>query len=56
MDIALHDHTVDLDTAVAFINTQELVHGEPFDHFSTTVEALDWLHHHGLIHHHATTT
>ena len=56
MDIAPHAHSVDLDTAVAFINTQELVHGEPFDHFSTTVEALDWLHDHGLIHHHAPTT
>jgi predicted RNA-binding Zn ribbon-like protein len=55
MNIALHDHSVDLDTAVEFINTRELVHGEPFDHFGSTTDALDWLHRHGLIHDDAAT-
>jgi predicted RNA-binding Zn ribbon-like protein len=50
MNIALHDHQVDLDTAIDFINTKELVHGEPFDHFGTTADALAWLQVHGLIH------
>ena len=51
MNTAPHDHVVDLETAIEFVNTREQVKGEPFDHFSSTAEALDWLQLHGLIHH-----
>lgn len=50
METAPHDHTVDLETALDFVNTRELVKGEWFDHFGSTADALDWLHGHGLIH------
>jgi predicted RNA-binding Zn ribbon-like protein len=53
MEIAPHDHAVDLGTAIDFVNTLELERGEPFDHLGSTAEALDWLHAHGLIHHEA---
>lgn len=49
-----HDHAVDLETALDFVNTKELVKGEPFDHFGSTAEALEWLQGHGLIHHGST--
>ena len=51
MNTAPHDHAVDLETALDFVNTKELVKGEPFDHFGSTADALDWLQGHGLIHH-----
>lgn len=51
METVPHDHAVDLDTAIDFINTLELERGVPSDHLGTTAEALDWLHAHGLIHH-----
>ena len=50
MDTAAHDHAVDLETALDFVNTLQLVKGDWFDHLGSTVEALDWLHGHGLIH------
>jgi predicted RNA-binding Zn ribbon-like protein len=54
MNTPSHDHAVDLETALDFVNTKELVKGEPFDHFGSTAEALEWLHLHGLIHHGST--
>ncbi len=53
METTPHDHAVDLDTAIDFINTLQLEHGEPVDHIGSTAEALGWLHGHGLIHHEA---
>ena len=50
MSTTPHNHAVDLDTALAFVNTLELERGEPFDHLRSTSEALDWFHRHGLIH------
>ena len=47
---APHDHAVDLETALDFVNTLELERGEPVDHLGTTQAALDWLREHGLIH------
>ena len=53
MDANHHDHVADLETALDFVNTVELAHGEPVDHFGTTADALAWLHEHGLVHHEA---
>jgi predicted RNA-binding Zn ribbon-like protein len=50
METTPHDHAVDLETAIEFVNTLELGHDEPTDQLGTTVETLDWLHAHGLIH------
>ena len=50
MSTTPHDHAVDLDTALDFVNTMELERGEPFDHLRSTSEALDWFHSRGLIH------
>ena len=48
-----HDHAVDLDTALDFVNTLKFDDGQPVEGLGTTAEALDWLHDHGLIHHDA---
>lgn len=50
MDAHHHDHVADLETALDFVNTVELAHGEPVDHFSTTADAVAWLREHGLVH------
>jgi predicted RNA-binding Zn ribbon-like protein len=50
MSTTPHNHAVDLDTALAFVNTLELERGEPLDHLRSTSEALDWFQRHGLIH------
>lgn len=50
MDLDQHDHIVDLGSALDFVNTLELVRGEPTDRFQSTREALDWLRERGLLH------
>jgi predicted RNA-binding Zn ribbon-like protein len=50
MSTNVHEHAVDLETALDFVNTLELERGEPVDHLSTTTAALDWFQEHGLIH------
>ncbi len=50
MDANHHSHVADLETALDFVNTVELTHGQPVDHFGTTPDALAWLHEHGLVH------
>jgi predicted RNA-binding Zn ribbon-like protein len=50
-----HDHAVDLDTALDFVNTLKFDDGQPVEVLGTTAEALDWLHGHGLVHHEALT-
>lgn len=50
-----HDHAVDLETALDFVNTLKFDDGQPVELFDTTIEALDWLHGHGLVHHEALT-
>ena len=49
MSTNVHQHAVDLETALDFVNTLELERGESFDHLRTTQEALDWFQVHGLI-------
>jgi predicted RNA-binding Zn ribbon-like protein len=55
METPAHDHAADLETALDFVNTLELEHGVPTDHFSTTRDALDWLQERRLIHAEAST-
>lgn len=50
MEAPAHDHAADLETALDFVNTLELVRGVPTDHLGSTRDALDWLHDRGLIH------
>lgn len=50
MEATPHDHAATLETALEFVNTLELQHGVPTDHFHTTRDALDWLQGHGLVH------
>jgi predicted RNA-binding Zn ribbon-like protein len=45
-----HTHDVDIDDALAFIDTLELEHGEPFDHFLQPADMVRWLHERGLLH------
>ena len=48
-----HDHSVDLEAALDFVNTLKFDDGQPVELLGTTGAALDWLHDHGLIHHEA---
>jgi predicted RNA-binding Zn ribbon-like protein len=50
---APHDHAVDLETALDFVNTLKFDDGLTIELLGTTSEALDWLHGHGLVHHEA---
>jgi predicted RNA-binding Zn ribbon-like protein len=50
MDANHHSHVADLETALDFVNTVQLAHGEQVDHFGTTTDAVGWLHEHGLAH------
>jgi len=50
MSTNVHNHAVDLETALDFINTLELERGEPVDHLGSTPDALKWFQDHGLIH------
>ena len=50
MITAPHTHGVDLETALEFVNTLALEHGEPVEHLVSTATAVSWLHAHGLVH------
>jgi predicted RNA-binding Zn ribbon-like protein len=50
MNEPIHHHAADLEMALDFVNTLELVRGELIDHFGTTRDAVAWLHEHGLVH------
>jgi predicted RNA-binding Zn ribbon-like protein len=45
-----HPHSVDLETALEFVNSLALAHGEPVDHFGSSGAAISWLAEHGLLH------
>jgi predicted RNA-binding Zn ribbon-like protein len=45
-----HTHDVAIDDALDFIDTLELEHGEPFDHFVQPADMADWLRERGLLH------
>lgn len=45
-----HDHAIDLDGALDFINTLDLDDGQLVEHFVDPADAATWLRHHGLIH------
>ncbi len=45
-----HTHDVAIGDALDFIDTLELEHGEPFDHFVQPTDMVEWLHDHGLLH------
>src|SRR6266542_855080 len=45
-----HTHDVEIDDALDFIDTFELEHGEPFDHFVQPADMVSWLHQRGLLH------
>jgi predicted RNA-binding Zn ribbon-like protein len=53
MNISAHEHAVDLETALDFVNTLKFDGGRPVELLGTTTAALDWLHGHGLVHHEA---
>ena len=50
MHVPPHDHAADLETALDFVNTLQLVKGDWVDHLGSTHDALDWLQERGLIH------
>lgn len=50
---APHDHAVDLETALDFVNTLKFDDGRAVELLGTTKAALDWLHGHGVVHHEA---
>jgi predicted RNA-binding Zn ribbon-like protein len=45
-----HTHDVEIEDALDFIDTLELEHGEPFDHFVQPADMVSWLHERGLLH------
>jgi predicted RNA-binding Zn ribbon-like protein len=45
-----HDHEIDLDGALDFINTLDLDDGVLVEHFQTPADAADWFREHRLIH------
>ena len=45
-----HDHAIDLDGALDFINTLDLDDGQLVEHFAEPADAASWLRVHGLIH------
>ena len=45
-----HDHAIDLDGALDFINTLDLHDGQLLEHFVEPADAASWLREHGLIH------
>jgi predicted RNA-binding Zn ribbon-like protein len=51
-----HAHVVDLEGALAFVNTLEYEHGEPHDDLATSRQAVAWLAEHGLVHEDAVVT
>jgi predicted RNA-binding Zn ribbon-like protein len=45
-----HTHDVAIDDALDFVDTLELEHGQPLDHFVQPADTLNWLRDHGLLH------
>jgi predicted RNA-binding Zn ribbon-like protein len=45
-----HQHSCELDEALDFLNTKELVSGSLVDHFETSDHAFEWLAARGLVH------
>lgn len=45
-----HTHSVDLDTALEFVNSLALERGEPVEHLGSPGAAISWLEKHGLVH------
>jgi predicted RNA-binding Zn ribbon-like protein len=45
-----HDHALDLEQALDFLNTRELVDGRPVDHLVAPVDASDWFVGRGVLH------
>ncbi len=45
-----HDHAIDLDGALDFLNTVDLHDGQPVEHFVEPGDAAAWLRDHGLLH------
>jgi predicted RNA-binding Zn ribbon-like protein len=45
-----HVHEAELETVLAFVNTDELEDGAPVDHLADDAAAIGWLASHGLLH------
>jgi predicted RNA-binding Zn ribbon-like protein len=45
-----HDHRIDLDAALDFINTLDLDDGQLIEHLNEPADAANWFAEHGLIH------
>jgi predicted RNA-binding Zn ribbon-like protein len=45
-----HEHGIDLDSALDFLNTLELEAGQPVDHFPEPADAAAWFVDRGLVH------
>jgi predicted RNA-binding Zn ribbon-like protein len=45
-----HDHSLDLDAALDFLNTRELENGQLVDHLHQPGDAIGWFVEHGVLH------
>lgn len=45
-----HEHGLDLAAALDFLNTRELVSGQPVDHLHRAADAIGWFVEHGVLH------
>lgn len=45
-----HDHHLDLESALEFLNTRELVGGRLVDHLERPADAVEWFVAHGVLH------
>lgn len=45
-----HDHGLDLEAALEFLNTRELESGQPVDHLCGPADASGWFAEHGVVH------
>jgi predicted RNA-binding Zn ribbon-like protein len=45
-----HEHRIDLDAALDFINTLDLDDGQIVEHFNAPTDAANWFTEHGLVH------
>jgi predicted RNA-binding Zn ribbon-like protein len=50
-----HEHHIDLDSALDFINTLDLDDGQLVEHFAEPADAASWFTEHGLVHAEART-
>ena len=50
MSAGPHTHSVDLGTALEFVNTLALERGAPLEHLGSAASAVAWLDEHGLLH------